>query len=219
VPLQNRVTPFGEIVALPGRGLVMGNRGVLHDDRRTIVRSSQLRRWIACHVEFRGRKRQIMRPRSYTELFFLDEATALSAGHRPCAECRNADYRRFRALWEGCHGSPAGADDMDARLHADRLAGKQKRTYREDVANLPDGTYVLLDGKARLVWEGDVFTWSDAGYTERRKRPPRGDVDVLTPRAAVAVLAAGYRPAIHHSARAAPTAPADYGETVTGSIT
>jgi hypothetical protein len=197
MPRQNRVTPFGEIVALPGRGLMMGNRGVLHDDAGRIVRSSQVRRWIACVTEFRGRYRKVMQPHSYTELFFLDEATSFAAGHRPCAECRNADYRRFQTLWKACHGAPANADAMDATLHAHRLAGRAKRTYRDDLANLPDGTFVTLDGSAWLVWGTQLLAWSDAGYTTRRSRPPHGAVDVLTPRPTVAILAAGYRPAIH----------------------
>src|SRR5579859_6516008 len=108
--LQNRVTPFGDIVAVEGRGLLMSNRGILHDDTRRIVRYSQVRRWIACRTEFRDRRRTIMRPHSYTELFFLDEATAFAAGHRPCAECRNADYRRFKAIWEQMTGAPASAE-------------------------------------------------------------------------------------------------------------
>jgi hypothetical protein len=200
VPLQNRVTPFGDIVALQSRGLMMGNRGVLHDDARRIVRSSQLRRWIACRTEFRGRHRVVMRPRSYTELFFLDEATALSAGHRPCAECRHADYQRFRSLWEFCHGAPASADAMDAQLHAERLNGRKKRTYRSDLGALADGTFVVLEGAAWLVWGSELLAWSGSGYLERCPRPTRREVDVLTPRSAVAVLAAGYRPSVHPSA-------------------
>ncbi|HXW77394.1 MAG TPA: hypothetical protein VEJ20_08300, partial [Candidatus Eremiobacteraceae bacterium] len=130
MPLQNRVTPFGEIVALEGRGLVIGNRGILHDDHRRIVRYSQVRRWIACRLEYKSIRRVIMRPHSWTELFFLDEATALSAGHRPCAECRRDDYRRFRTLWAQCHGEPSDAESIDRRLHHDRLAGRRaKRTY------------------------------------------------------------------------------------------
>jgi hypothetical protein len=182
----------------------MGNRGVLHDDARRIVRSSQVRRWIACRTEFRGRHRTIMRPRSWTELFFLDEAAALSAGHRPCGECRYADYRRFRSLWESCHGSPVSADIMDVQLHADRRDGRTKRTYRDDLVTLPDGTYVALGETAWLIWENDLFAWSDAGYTGRRPRPAHCAVDVLTPRSIVAVLRAGYRPAIHPSALALP---------------
>jgi hypothetical protein len=199
MPLQNRVTPFGDIVALESRGLVMGNRGVLHDDARRIVRSSQVPRWIACRIEFRGRHRTIMKPRSYTELFFLDEATALSAGHRPCAECRHEDYRHFRSLWEACHGGPASADAMDAQLHHERLLAGKKRMYRGDVGALPSGAFVVLDDTAWLAWGGELLAWSGAGYTNRQPRPKRQEVDVLTPRSTVGVLAAGYRPGVHPS--------------------
>jgi hypothetical protein len=200
VALQNRVTPYGEIVAAPGRGLMMGNRGILHDDAQRIVRSFQVKRWIACVLEFRGRHREVMTPHRYTELFFLDEAAAFSAGHRPCAECRRADYNRFLAFWEAWSGAPASADSMDARLHADRIERKRKKTYREDLARLADGAYVQLEGQAWLVWDSNLFAWSDSGYTRRRPRT-RGEVDVLTPRSAVAILAAGYRAAIHPTAQ------------------
>ena len=199
MPLQNRVMPTGEIVALSGRGLVIGNRGVLHDERRRIVRATQLKRWIACRLAFRGRHRTVMTPRRWTELFFLDEATAFAAGHRPCAECRNADYKRFRALWERCFGAPAGADAMDAVLHAQRLDGRAKRTWRSDVAALPDGTYVSIDGIPRIVWHDELVAWGDAGYGDRQPRPNHGDVDVLTPPAVVAVFKAGYAPDVHPS--------------------
>ncbi|MGZ3497418.1 MAG: hypothetical protein ACXWNZ_04740 [Vulcanimicrobiaceae bacterium] len=197
MPLQNRVTPNGEIVAFPGRGLVMGNRGVLHDDHRRIVRATQVKRWIACRIAFRGRHRTIMKPRSYTELFFLDEATAFAAGHRPCAECRNADYKRFRALWEACFGGLAGADAIDAVLHAERLDRRTKRTWRADVATLPDGTYVTIDGIACIVWRDELVAWSDGGYGDRQARPAHRDVEVLTPPSIVAVFKAGYRPEVH----------------------
>jgi hypothetical protein len=207
VPLQNRVTPFGEIVAVAARGLMMGNRGILHDEHRQIVRPWQVRRWIACLTAFRGRRREVMRPHSYTELFFLDEATALAAGHRPCAECRHADYVRFQAAWAAWSGAPAGADQMDGVLHADRLEGRgahqRQRTYPADpegVAALPDGAFVGRDGAAWLVWHGHLLAWSAAGYTARRPLPDAGPVAVLTPRALVAVLRAGYRPLVHPSA-------------------
>jgi len=200
MPLQNRVTPFGDIVALEGRGLVIGNRGVLHDENKRIVRHSQVRRWIACRLEFRGRHRQIMRPRSWTELFFLDEATALSAGHRPCAECRHADYKRFRELWIDCFGKPESPDIMDRHLHAERVARRTKVTYSADHASLPDGSYVAIDGAAWLVLGDELLAWSGEGYTRRLPRPARGHVEVLTPRSIVAILSAGYRPAIHPSA-------------------
>lgn len=200
MPLQNRVTPFGAIVASPGRGLMMGNRGVLHDDARRIVRAWQTRRWIACVLEFKGIRRTVMTPRRYTELFFLDEAAALSAGHRPCAECRREEYRQFQSLWRARNGGEAGADEMDLRLHAERLAGKEKRTYNADLATLPDGSYVALDGAPWLVLGGHLYAWSDSGYTRRRSRPANATLDVLTPRSIVAILAAGYAPGVHPSA-------------------
>jgi hypothetical protein len=181
VPRQNRVTPCGEIVALEGRGLLMGNRGVLHDDARRIVRSWQVRRWIACRTEFRGRHREIMRPRSWTELFFLDDATALAAGHRPCGECRHDAYRTFRSLWERVHGPVGSVDDIDRVLHADRLDGRRKRVYRDRIAALPDGAYVALDARAWLVRGDALLGWSALGYRTRRHRRTRGAVDVLTP--------------------------------------
>jgi hypothetical protein len=199
-PLQNRVTPFGEIVALPGRGLLMGNRGVLHDDARRIVRPWQVRRWIACRTEFRGQHREVMRPRRYTELFFLDEAAAFAAGHRPCAECRYADYQRFRWLWESNHGAPANADSMDRELQAQRLDGRRKRTYAAPFAALPDGAYVVVDGAAWLVWRGELLAWSDAAYGLRQPRPGSGEVEVLTPPSLVALLTAGYPVSVHPSA-------------------
>lgn len=199
MPLQNRVTPFGEIVADDGRGLMMGNRGVVHDEGRRIVRPWQVRRWIACRLEYRGVRRTLMRPRSWTELFFLDEAAAFSAGHRPCAFCRRADYNRFCAAWRACIGDPATADPIDRRLHAERLTGRAKRTYRAELGSLPDGTFITLDGTAWLVWGESLFAWSAGGYTSRRPRPRRLEVEVLTPRSIVAVFAAGYRPSIHAS--------------------
>lgn len=199
MPLQNRVTPYGEVVASPGRGLMMGNRGVLHDDSRRVIRSFAVKRWISCVLEFRGRKRTVMTPHRYTELFFLDEAAGLSAGHRPCAECRRADYNRFRSFWEQRIATPNDADSMDLRLHADRLEGKKKRTYRAEFSLLPDGAYVVWDRHPHLVWGDSLLEWTDAGYRKRSERPKRGEVEVLTPRAIVEVLAAGYRPTIHPS--------------------
>jgi hypothetical protein len=196
MPLQNRVTPFGDIVAIPNRGTIMGNRGVLHDDGGKIVRKAQVRRWIACVTEFRGRHRKVMQPRTWTELFFLDEATALSAGHRPCAQCRYADYQRFRSLWESCHGGPADADTMDLQLQSDRVQHGKKKTYRAGLDSLPDGTYIVADGDACLVWGNELLVWSGEGYTERRPRPHGTTVEVLTPRSIVAVLTAGYHPKV-----------------------
>jgi hypothetical protein len=205
MPLQNRVTPFGEIVALPERGTLMGNRGILHDDAGRMVRSWQVRRWIACRTAFRGRRRQLLQPHSYTELFFLDEATAFAAGHRPCAECRHVDFQRFKAAWAVALGVPNGADHIDAVLHADRLEGRgahqRKRTYWEQLATLPEGVFIHLDGSAWLLWRGQLLEWSAGGYRTRRSLPPAAiRVEVLTPRSLVAVLGAGYPLDVHVSA-------------------
>lgn len=198
MPLQNRVTPFGEIVASPDRGTMMGNRGVLHDDDRRIVRPWQVKRWIACVLEFRGRHRQVMSPHRYTELFFLDEAAAFAAGHRPCRECRYADYQRFRGLWQRLYGGTPTADAIDLRLHAERLERKTKRTYRAAASTLPDGTFVALDAKPWLLWQGALREWSGAGYVAART-VPGGEIEVLTPRSIVEVIASGYRPSVHPS--------------------
>ena len=200
MPLQNRVTPFGQIVSLPGRGLMMGNRGILHDDHRRIRRASQCRRWITCRLSYKNIRRTVMRPHSYTELFFLDEATAFSAGHRPCAECRRENYNHFRTLWQTCRGGPVNAEIMDAVLHAERGGSRGKRTYRANLADLPNGAFIALAGQAWLVWGAQLLAWSDAGYGARRRRSPLHDVEVLTPPSTIAVLSAGYQPDVHPSA-------------------
>ena len=182
----------------------MGNRGWLHGADRTILRQWQVRRWIICQLEFRGRHREVMSPRrTWTELFFLDEATAFAAGHRPCAECRNPAYRRFRQLWSTVHpADPAGVEWIDRRLHAERLAGRAKRTVPAELAGLPDGTLVARDGRAWLVQDRLLLEWSPAGYASRRDRPRRSRVELLTPPSVVAVFRAGYRPHVHPTAGA-----------------
>ncbi len=210
MPRQNRVTPFGEIVAVPERGTMMGNRGVLHDEAGRIRRAWQLKRWIVCVLEFRGRHRTVMTPGRYTELFFLDEATGLAAGHRPCAECRHERYVAFRTAWaEGNPGGPRdrppAADEIDARLHAERVGpDKSKGTYTAKLDELPDGVLATEVGDAAtayLLWKGKLLTWSPGGYRGRR-RLPRGKVSVLTPASTVAAIRAGYVPAVHPSAEA-----------------
>ena len=202
MPHRNRVTPTGEIVATPHRGTLMGNRGVLHDDGGTIRREFQVRRWIACVLEFRGRHRELLQPGQYTHLFFLDEATALAAGHRPCAECRNADYKRWQAAYAAAHpGAATNADAIDRRLHGDRLDGRAKRTFTAPRDQLPAGAMVLLDGTPWLVLGGGgLRAWSPAGYGDRREVGAAERLTVLTPAATVAAIAAGYEPALHRTA-------------------
>jgi hypothetical protein len=212
MPLQNRVTPEGEIVATPHRGLMMGNRGgCFHLPSRTLgARRWATRQWIACVLAFKGRQRQaMMQPNRYTELFFLDEATALAAGHRPCFECRRRDAERFAALWAETRGwpAPARAPEMDATLHAERVGAQgRKLTFRAQLAGLPDGAFVRLadagPAQAYLVDNGRILAWSPAGYGAALLAPKRRDVDVLTPRSIVAVLSSGYRPMVHPSAGA-----------------
>jgi hypothetical protein len=207
LPLQNRVNPFGDLIATPHRGTLMGNRGCLHDDQRRIRRPFACRRWIACVLEFRGRHRTVMTPGHYTELFFLDEATALAAGHRPCAECRRADYLRFRECWAAANpdlaASPSpSADAIDQVLHAERVEGKAgKRTYGERLSGLPAGVMVADDaGHPYLVREGSLARWTPGGYRRPVPRRAAATFRVLTPRSIVRAIAHGYPVEVHRSA-------------------
>ena len=187
MPLQNRVTPLGELIAHPARGLVYGNRGCLHDDEGRIRRRYNGKRWIACRLAFRGWHRApLMQPGKFTELFFLDEATAFAAGHRPCALCRREDYVRFLELV----GEP-GADAIDARLHAERL----QRGHDADFDELPDGAFVLADEEPWLVHDGNLIRWTPAGYADPAPRPG-GRAVLLTPPTLVSVLARGWDPVV-----------------------
>jgi hypothetical protein len=204
---QNRVTPFSELVAVPARGLVYGNRGCLHDHAGTIRRRFNGKRWISCQLEFRGWHRvPLLQPGKFTELFFLDEATAFAAGHRPCALCRHADYRRFSEIWQTLHPGEVGADAIDARLHSERL-DPVPRTQRHSSASLPelpDGAFVVRDDAAWLVRGDELLRWTAAGYDTRVARPAGGDARLITPPSLVAVLQTGWRslvPVLHPSAR------------------
>src|SRR5437764_8931082 len=147
MPRQNRVTPLGELVSDPARGLVYGNRGCLHDRNGRIRRRYATKRWISCRLRFRGWHRHpLLQPGRFTELFFLDEATAFAAGHRPCALCRRADYNRFLELT-----GASSADEIDARVHEERLEGRTRRLYDSRLGDLPDGAFVLHDGTPWLV--------------------------------------------------------------------
>jgi hypothetical protein len=207
MPLQNRVDPFGNLFANAARGTMFGNRGgrIHRDDKTLSARRWVTRAWICCRLEFKGRQRDVW-GRGYTELFFLDEVTALAAGHRPCFECRRHDAQAFAAAFARGHGlkKPPRAAGMDDVLHAERLDGRAKRRHRLPIDDLPDGTMIVPANPtdAALAVRGrSLLLWTPSGYTTRRARPRGITVDVLTPPATLAVLRAGYRPAWHISAK------------------
>lgn len=212
MPLRNRVTPFNDIVSLAARGTVMGNRGRLHGEARDPTRRWTTRSWVVCLLEFKGRRRPVMAPGRYTELFFVDEATALAAGHRPCGECRRDDYRRFMEAWRTGNDRPqARLPEMDRQMQDDRFdpIARRQRRYRAALSDLPDGAMVALPnepGTALLVWGDRLLEWSASGYHSCRMRPQDLTVEVLTPRSSVAALGAGYRPILHPTAAALLTA-------------
>jgi hypothetical protein len=206
MPLQNRVTPLGELIADPARGLVYGNRGCLHDESGRIRRRFAVKRWLGCRLEFRGwLRRPLLQPGRFTELFFLDEVTAFAAGHRPCALCRRDDYERFSSIWRRLHPGQDGADAIDAQLHAERVdpATRGHRLHDAPSQPLPDGAFVLLDGAPRLVAGGRLLRWTPAGYGEPRPVESADRAQLITPPSLVAVLETGWRgvvPLLHPSA-------------------
>jgi len=194
------MSPLGEPIAVEARGLVYANRGTMHDAHRRIRRPYGVKRWIACQLEFRGWHRgRLMQPGRFTELFFLDEATAFAAGHRPCRLCRYVDYEAFVDTWAEIHPHRAtNADAIDDVLHAERWdAGRHaQRHHQEAFARLPDGTLVLRDGDAWLVLGRHLARWTPAGYAERVARPVRRDATVITPPSLMRVLATERTPLV-----------------------
>jgi hypothetical protein len=202
MPLQNRVTPSGEIIATPHRGMFTGNRGIIHDPAtKTLTRRWANKAWLTCVREFRGRRREVMGGRSWTELFFLDEATALAAGHRPCFFCRREDANRFRAAWENGNGvTHVLADDIDAVLHRERLDGRAKRLHARamPLEQLPDGAMLQEGAQIYLIAQGRALLWTAGGY--READPAMEGALLLTPPSTLRALSAGYRPVLHPSA-------------------
>jgi hypothetical protein len=214
MPLQNRVKPDGEIVALPNRGLFMGNRGILHDtEQRLLGARWRHPHWIICVLAFKGWHRQVMQPNNYTELFFLDEATALAAGHRPCALCRRADYLAFQDGLKHAlrHAERLSAHALDQMLHAARIeAGtRRQRRFEAGLDDLPDGTMIVRRDGASDDQPGDIWLvhgrhllrWRPGGYDRALQRETGIVVQVLTPRPAMLALQQGYQPILHSSAR------------------
>ncbi len=201
-PARNRVTPLGEIVAIPLRGAWTGNRGILHRGTE-IVRFHASDLWITCALRFRGRWREQWRPHRYTFLYFHDEAVSLAAGHRPCAECRRERYEAYRGAWaDGLRVGPPSAKEINRQLHGERIVRgtHRRRLHRRSWAELPDGAFVWLDGAARLVLGKRLIAWTHAGYEAACPRPARGTASAITPPATIAALQAGYLPQIDESA-------------------
>ncbi|WP_040479673.1 hypothetical protein [Longispora albida] len=199
-PLQNRVWPTGEILAHPARGTMMGNRGCLHGSGSELgVTRWRSKLWICCVLDWKGWQRDVMPPGRWTALFFLDEVTALAAGHRPCAYCRRADYVAFTEAWQAAAGLPERprAAHMDTILHAERVESRTRRqiTRPVDASTLPDGAMIRsgTDGVVGLVWSGQLLPWSPEGYGDAVALPA-GVAELLTPPSIVAALRAGYRP-------------------------
>lgn len=195
MPRQNRVTPLGDVIAHSARGLVFGNRGCLHDEQGVVRRRHDGRLWIACRLSFKGRRRELMQPGRYTELFFLDEATALAAGHRPCAECRRDDYNRFVASWPGALTGRSRAAVINNQLHAERLTEDGRQRHHDGVwDDLPDGAFVVRDDAPWLVRGETLLRWTPSGYTAVLSRPAGTGARVVTPPSLVEVLRRGWQP-------------------------
>jgi hypothetical protein len=206
MPLQNRVNPFSVITSTPERGAWTGNRGVIHNERKEIVRNFAVKYWITCVLDYKGKRRVVMSPNRWTELFFLDEATAFAAGHRPCGFCRHADFKRFKNLWIVANGKRYGLegnpkmDVIDALIHQERLDenGFQK-TFKAELSTLPNGTFIAFDAlsNAYLWYDKKLFEWAFKGYSEVKEFDKNQEVLVLTPLSYVNVFRAGYVPQVN----------------------
>lgn len=207
MPLQNKVDPWGRLHAVPERGAFLGNRGKIHNEQRQIVAPWRGLAWITCRTEYQGIKRPIFAQNSYSELFFLDEATAFSAGHRPCGDCRKQRFKDFKAAWISSNRDLVQSDnptiaEIDKIIHGERISENgSKRKYRVSIGQLPSGVFVEYEGIAYLVWGGKLWPWSFDGYGQARKNLlPSTEVDVLTPASIVKLFASGFTPQLHLSA-------------------
>ena len=190
MPLQNRMSPMGQLHRVKAKGLLMGNRGQLHNAQKQIVRSWKLQRWITCALEYQGIKRELMASNSYTELFFLDEPTSYAAGHRPCGDCRKDRYKSFKAAWAKTFlDQDQSAAGIDKVLQAARMnPDNSQRTWQANLADLPDGTMVEHEGQPVLLWRGLQWRWSFEGYSPLHQPITSGVVTVLTPEPIVALF-------------------------------
>lgn len=200
MPYQNRVAPTGDLHAVSARGTLMGNRGIIHDDAGNIVRSHAHQNWVTCELSFRGRKQTLMAPGHYTQLFFFDEVTALTAGHRPCATCRRERYRSFVDAWTQVHGRPSDGRSVpqaiDKLLHSARISRRREKvTFQARLKDLPNGTIFMGQDKPILISEGSFLEWSFTGYQETTAKLPE-NVVVLTPKPLVGMYSAGWNPEV-----------------------
>ena len=200
--LQNRVDPFGNIIKTKARGSWTGTRGILHNDKQEILRPFKLKAWLTCKLEFKGRKRKVMSPDRYTELFFLDEATAFAAGHRPCFECRRNDFKTFKFFWlkgntEYEFNETTSIQKIDEILHSERIRrDSSKVTYEESLDNIPNGTFISYNNKPFLFLNKKIYEWAPFGYEKERDLPNAERLIILTPRSIVNTFRAGYIPQI-----------------------
>lgn len=201
MPLQNRVDPWGSLIATNARGTLLGNRGILHNDKKEIVSFSKRPAWVTCQLSFKGWKREIFSPGNYSELFFLDEATAFSAGHRPCGMCRRERFNEFKVVWQTANlasDQEQSIAEIDKQMHAERvIRGGKKVTYTAEFKSLPDGTFIEHQGQAYLCWQGALKQWSPEGYSETDVFPDLDEmVTVLTPHSIVKMYSNGFVPQI-----------------------
>lgn len=196
--LQNRVDPYGNLIRTAARGAWTGTRGLIHNDQQEIIRAFKLKAWITCKLEFKGRKRKMMSPNRYTELFFLDEATAFAAGHRPCCECRREDFNRFKSYW--LTGNPeydfnlkTSIKYIDEVIHAERINKQQSAvTFKENGHDIPNGTFISFNNEPYVLFNNRIFLWSPFGYGEGVSLPNPDKLIVLTPTSIVNTFRAGY---------------------------
>jgi len=203
MPLQNRVDPWGNIFATSARGTLLGNRGILHNGKKQIVKAYQHQSWVTCRLKFKNRKRKLMTPNNYTELFFLDEATAFASGHRPCCECRRKRYLEFKDYWvranlkEQVNGIKISV--INKLMHKDRINKGKKITYKANLKELPDGTIFSYNRSAYLTFESKIYLWSFEGYSFSQSVNIPHEVDVLTPKSIVNIFRLDFKPEIHKS--------------------
>ena len=205
MPHQNRVDPFGNLFATPERGALMGNRGCLHDDAGLIRKAFARKAWVTCRLSWKSIHREVFTLGKYSELFFLDEATAFAAGHRPCNDCRSKEFSAFKMPWQVTQASSqfVNAEVMDNQIHAERInASKGKRTFAAQLGDLPDGVMVVLtqSPQSRLLWRGKLWKWSFGEYDAPLEVERGLAVNVPTPASVCAVLAKGYAITVHPSA-------------------